>query len=535
MFLFKKPTLLAFSFLLALNACGGGDGGSDGGGSETNNTKTAYLVDSGVRGMSYSSASYSGITDSNGGFNFAPGEVTTFSFHGLQFGSVTTANDSSIITPLDLFNTTDVNDQRVINTLVFLQSLDNDQNPANGISLPESLSTIAGLDGLDLSSPDFQSGLLALNIPVVSSLLSEMDALNHFNETLLTVNANTILDGRWISRDAKFGDVNGVYTFSANQTLTVTEFNDCGSNYWAATEDSAKRNCTETSFTMDWVLDGQTLSMSNSNISDNCTIITSTSNLIEANCVFQGSGPGTELTRFERDIPQLSNSLVNSSYREVTAGGSTSFTTLSFDNDLTGSYVYHNESGVAQSAAGDLGDYIWSTAASQLSIAGTDNNAESFSATYTLQNQIRGTLSMSVLDTDGAGFSALIPDFNANLANDLIDQVVFGVYDAVTGACKQIYMFDATNIVMPLRKEASVGATADVCDFASPVTVPQTGDANVYSVSIVNGAFLIERANEQEICWPIAHSTLSSSSGFAVVACSTDSSSAFNLEIWRGL
>jgi hypothetical protein len=27
MFLFKKPTLLAFSFLLVLNACGGGGGG----------------------------------------------------------------------------------------------------------------------------------------------------------------------------------------------------------------------------------------------------------------------------------------------------------------------------------------------------------------------------------------------------------------------------------------------------------------------------------------------------------------------------
>lgn len=531
-----KKILSALSLVVILVACGGGGSESDpSGGSVANDTLTAFFIDSGVAGLNYQSTSFQGVTDSNGGFPFNAGEVTAFSFNGLQIGSITTTSASNVITPFDLFNTTDINNQSVKNTLVLLQSLDNDQNPDNGISLPTGSSLDLSL--LNIADAAFQTNLL--NTAGVTSLVSESDAISHFSATLLTVNATTVMDGRWIMREAQEGDVHSVVTFESNGVLTSTESETCPEgDYWAASESSIKRNCSEVKITGTWDLSGKNLTMSNVDFTDNCTILTSSKNLITANCIFYGSGLGTELTRFERDIPTFSNSLIDNRYRELTAGGSTSFTQVLFSEDLSGSYTVFNENGVAPNEPGDLGDFTWNTTSSSISIDGIDNNAEAFSETWTLQNQVNGALAVSFIDSDTGqpNASILIPNFNDNLAKDIIEQVVYGVYDANSGACKQIYYFNNSHSVKPLRKQSSINASDDICDYSSPVVIPEPGDQGVYLVSVVNGAFIITQGGiEQEVCWPIQYSSLSANSSFFTVACAKENSTAFNLEIWRGL
>ncbi len=534
-----------FTFMISaalLTACG--DSGSDGANNNEeggNTDTTAFFIDSGVAGLNYSSTSHQGVTDSNGGFLFSAGETTTFSYLGVQLGSILTPSGISMVTPLDLFSTTDVNNLSVKNTLVFLQSLDNDQNPDNGISL-STRGTLPDLQSLDIHSANFQSQLLSeVSAIGVTTLVSESDALDHFNDTLALANAAPNIIGKWVIRNAVDGDVSGVMTFSDDQTLTAKEFEDCSNNdiFWTASEASAMRHCSSVNLTANWTLSGNQLSMFNDTLSDNCTIISSSTYFIEANCSFQGSGLGTELTRFERDLTQLSDHLISKNYREVSAGR-TSFSELTFNDDLSGSYVYHNSEGVAQSGPGDQGNYTWSMTGDQLTVGGIDNNAEQFSLTWTLQNDMRGTLVVSAAEsTEGTEAAALLPNFNDQLAKDLIYQTIFGVYDAISGACKHIYVINnyssGDSSSKPLRKESSVGVNDDICDFATPIAAPETGDTGVYSMTIKNGAFVIERGSEREVCWPISYSRQSDASDFFALACSTDTSTAFKLEIWRGL
>ena len=529
---YLQQILIVFLVVTLLSACGGDN--SDDGGNDNNSVKTAFIVDSGIEGLEYSSISHQGITDKLGQFRYEPGETTTFSFKGLQIGSITTPSNSSVFTPLDIFATNDVNNQAVKNTLVFLQTLDNDQNPANGISLPSHIASteIGGLASLDISSSNFQNQLIPALSPLGSiALVSEQDAIEHFEKTLLALNATTVLNGRWLMRDAENGDVSAVYLFSSNSELVITEFEGCDKEgYWVATERSAQRNCSEVELTLSWELAGKELTMFNNDISDNCTIIMSSVNLVEANCLFQGSGKGNELIRFERDITNLESALISTNYREFQPGSLSGSTAFTFNSDLTGSYTYYDD-GIPQSNPGDQGNFDWVTD-TKLSYAGTDNSNANFSGSFDLVDQIRGALITTSTSEDGSNLAILIPDFDANITKNIINQSVYGIYDAINGDCKQIYIFNNNHTIMPLRKEPSIGST-DICEFSSPIVQPQPGDTNIYSVSVVNGAFVIEQGNEQEICWPIANSILSGND-YAVVACSSVATS-FTLEIWRDL
>ena len=526
MFLFKKSNVLAFVMLLTLTACGGG--GGDSGDEDIIPLNKAYIIDSGVEGLDYRSNSHRGVTGSNGDFFYEPGETTTFSYFGLQLGSVTTLRNSSAFTPLDIFATDDVNNQSVKNMLVLLQTLDTDQNPANGISLFPAVPGISiNLSSLDIASSDFQSQLLpSLGSSVGSTitLVSEQDAIDHFNETLITLNAITILDGRWLMRNATHGDVGAVYTFSDSNQLAVTEFDDCLFNdtYWAATENSANRNCTETALTFSWGLNGKFLTMSNDAISDSCEIISSSLNLIEASCVFQGSGLGTELTRFERDITNLSDSVINKHYRLI--GVNTLVNTdLFFNSDFSGLVAFDSSFG--------NDSFNWTTSASQISLSGL--NSDSITVipdTFNFVEAVRGAFSAN------ARSHVLIPDFDAGLAENLINGQTYGVYDAINGHCNKIYKFNpfSSDSLIPLRKSGNLSDNADECEIpAEGLVLPDIPlDPVDYSVTISNGALVIERGVEREICWPVAFSTLSEDGDFAVVACSSDSS-VFTFEIWR--
>lgn len=150
-----KTILAARSAALLLSvtliACGGG--GDDGGGPAPAAAPTptggpsaqqGVFIDAAVQGLGFTSGTFTGRTDSNGRFNYRTGETVTFTLGRTTLGS---APGGDVVTPLTLAGTSDETDQRVVNVARFLQSLDADGNPENGIVLDDAVQVAADVFG----------------------------------------------------------------------------------------------------------------------------------------------------------------------------------------------------------------------------------------------------------------------------------------------------------------------------------------------------------------------------------------------------
>lgn len=135
--------ILALS--LALSACGGGGGSStETGGSGTNySTRTGVFSDSPVSGLTYSFNSEFYKTNNAGTFQYSWNDTldvvaakTSFYLGGFLLGEV---SGKPNVTPLDIFGATSTSDPRVVNLLRLLQTLDNDDDPSNGIEISPSV------------------------------------------------------------------------------------------------------------------------------------------------------------------------------------------------------------------------------------------------------------------------------------------------------------------------------------------------------------------------------------------------------------
>lgn len=127
--LFKLSTL-ALSTSLLLIACGGGGSGSS---NNTPTEQTGTFVDSPVQGIQvYINGKLTGTTDAKGQFKYMSGDTVTFKLGAVTLGS---KKDPQTVTPADLT----ANQSQVSNMLVLLQSLDSDNNPENGISIPKAV------------------------------------------------------------------------------------------------------------------------------------------------------------------------------------------------------------------------------------------------------------------------------------------------------------------------------------------------------------------------------------------------------------
>ena len=167
--------------LLILTACS--DGGSPSSGL---NTQQGVFIDSAVEGITYTTPTRSGTTDSSGTFVYLFGELVTFSIGGITLGS---AAGQPQLTPIDLVpGAIDATDQQVTNILRFVQSLDADSDPSNGISIPAAVLANAAGQTLDFNQATVAfeadaNALLALLYPVPAmppALVSEAAALAHF-------------------------------------------------------------------------------------------------------------------------------------------------------------------------------------------------------------------------------------------------------------------------------------------------------------------------------------------------------------------
>ena len=140
-------------------AAGGLSGGEDSGSSSSsqsgaNNTNqntptlTGTLLDSAVGGVSYNTSSnLSGLTNTNGQFQYRSGDQVTFSVGETVLGEV---KGGELITPVELAGTNNTADRRVINISRLLQSLDQDGDPTNGISISPATRSMLGQQAFEV-------------------------------------------------------------------------------------------------------------------------------------------------------------------------------------------------------------------------------------------------------------------------------------------------------------------------------------------------------------------------------------------------
>ncbi|MGD8570585.1 MAG: hypothetical protein PVJ39_21030 [Gammaproteobacteria bacterium] len=188
--------LVIISLLATLAACGGGSGGNNTNGTDNNNTGgeenslIGQFIDGPVANLEYESANHRGFTDADGSFQYdVKGERVVFSFGGVVLGYGTAGR---YITPYHL---TDSSGAQVnpLNLSLFLQSLDNDGNPDNGIVLP------AQFSGSMPNSIDFDSR------SEVEQLISSLsftprtadDVQTHLDGSMIEIAKNTLAPGHY--------------------------------------------------------------------------------------------------------------------------------------------------------------------------------------------------------------------------------------------------------------------------------------------------------------------------------------------------
>lgn len=109
------------------------------------------FIDSEVQGLKYSTPTQNGVTNSSGKFEYLTGESVTFKVGNIVLG---TAEGKSIITPLEIASTPNASleSPEVKNISAFLQTLDADKNPSNGISISQDAVAFLPENQIDFNS-----------------------------------------------------------------------------------------------------------------------------------------------------------------------------------------------------------------------------------------------------------------------------------------------------------------------------------------------------------------------------------------------
>ena len=114
-------------------------------------TAQGVFVDAPVEGLTYESDGIKGTTDSDGKFTYRIGSTVTFSINGVQLPAV---QGASMLTPVDLVGASSSDSPEAVYIARFLQSIDSDGNPDNGIRVDKSkLATGAATPGNWTSDP----------------------------------------------------------------------------------------------------------------------------------------------------------------------------------------------------------------------------------------------------------------------------------------------------------------------------------------------------------------------------------------------
>ncbi|WVM92748.1 hypothetical protein ULG90_00165 [Halopseudomonas pachastrellae] len=157
---------------LPLAGCLGSGGGSN------DDVLSGTFVDSPVAGLDYQGSQTAASKTGEGGeFSYRSGEILTFAIGNLVLGR---AAGGQLLTPLDLVDgAAGADDQRVLNQLILLQSLDADGNLNNGIQISsqirDEVSLVAGTIEFDQSPSDFRAA--------IAGLIADLEAAGAFSDT----------------------------------------------------------------------------------------------------------------------------------------------------------------------------------------------------------------------------------------------------------------------------------------------------------------------------------------------------------------
>ena len=112
--------------LLTITGCGSG-------GSSGSTSQTGIFLDSPVSGLGYVTDTQQGMTGTGGSFTYQNGERIHFFLGDIELCDV---EAGPIVTPIDcVAGAVDETNPRVTNMLMFLQALDFDDDPQNGIDI----------------------------------------------------------------------------------------------------------------------------------------------------------------------------------------------------------------------------------------------------------------------------------------------------------------------------------------------------------------------------------------------------------------
>ena len=119
--------LLIVAAVSVLAACSGSN--------TVTTTAQGVFVDAPVEGLTYESDGISGTTDSTGKFTYRIGSSVIFSINGVKLPAV---QGASMVTPVDLVGASSYDNPEAVYIARFLQSIDSDGNPDNGIRVDKS-------------------------------------------------------------------------------------------------------------------------------------------------------------------------------------------------------------------------------------------------------------------------------------------------------------------------------------------------------------------------------------------------------------
>jgi len=147
---------------------------------------TGVFLDSAVSGLSYQTDSLLGVTNELGEFEYREGENITFSIGDLVFPTVPA---EETITPISLSPSRVIEDDAAINIARLLQSLDNDNNPSNGISILDGASALSAPVDFSVPQDEFTQNAEVINLvansgSVRTELLNGEIAISHLSTTL---------------------------------------------------------------------------------------------------------------------------------------------------------------------------------------------------------------------------------------------------------------------------------------------------------------------------------------------------------------
>lgn len=198
-------SLLCILALPVLTACGDSSSQSS---DPVSINKTGVFLDSQVVSIGYRTETLEGVTNSQGEFEFLPGETVTFFIGDLELPTTTA---SSVVTPADISSGDSV---LQTNILQLLQTLDSDGDVENGITIfDDAANAFIGME-FDLSSETFDAEIVAVldNIESGLALVNESTANAHFEAS-----QQLQILGSWYYQ----GDDLNVLTFIDNQRYII--------------------------------------------------------------------------------------------------------------------------------------------------------------------------------------------------------------------------------------------------------------------------------------------------------------------------